>query len=124
MPLEGAKGGVQIGATHSLSEPGTFALALGFSLNVITWVSTTVSSEQPRASQEAWERTGFSRSAWPFLLFKTATLNEPAGETGPACPGSAAQRCPGAGRSSLCRHPRLPPFLESALAAAVVGVSA
>lgn len=96
MPLEGAKAGVQIGATHSLSEPGTFAL--GFSLNIITWVSTTVSSEQPRAIQEAWERTwtGFSRSTWPFLLFKT-TLNEPAGETGPACPGAAAQRCPGAG---------------------------
>lgn len=97
MPLEGAKAGVQIGATHSLSEPGTFAL--GFSLNIITWVSTTVSSEQPRAIQEAWERTGtgFSRSTWPFLLFKTTTLNEPAGETGPACPGAAAQRCPGAG---------------------------
>lgn len=31
MPLEGVKAGVQIGATHSLSEPGTCALALGFS---------------------------------------------------------------------------------------------
>lgn len=31
MPPEGAEAGVQIGATHSLSEPETFALALGFS---------------------------------------------------------------------------------------------
>lgn len=30
MPLEGLRAGVQIRATHSLSEPGTFALLWGF----------------------------------------------------------------------------------------------
>lgn len=62
VPLEGAKAGVQIGATHSLSEPGTSALALGFSSNIITRVGTAA-SEEPRATQETREGEGWLSAA-------------------------------------------------------------